>query len=946
MRHCNRLPTRLRATSRRAHWPAVAALLGAVLSSAPGWATDPKASRAYEDALVRHERRDLPGAIIQLKNALQADRTMLPAHVLLGKALLAHGEPGPAEVALLEALRLGVNRAEVVVPLAEAVIRQGRPEAVLEDARFGVAGLPRAIALELLLWHAAAATDLGDFQRALQLAASARALEPQNPAGLRADVPVRIRMRQPREALAAADRAVALAPDDAESHFVRGEALHVVPDLRQALAAYDRALVLEPTHVGALVARAGVHLDFNRTEAASRDVSEALKKAPHEVRALYLRAEIARREGRAADAQAAYHEVTARIDTIPAQYLRYRPQLQMLGGMAHHALGQREKARPYLEGATRGQPGHPVAKVLADVHLAERNTNAAILVLDGYLRANPNDGQARLLLANAHLDSGRAARAVQILKDALQGGDQPQYRAALGLALVGAGRYAEAIKELEAAIAKDPRQLQAGYALGALYVQSRQPANALRVAQSLDKAHPRDARVQHLVGQAKLLNGDIAGARAAYAGALRLDPVLDPARVSLARLEMDQGQPEQASQALQAVLSRNDRHPEALAAMAELSERDGRLEQAERWLTRIDELAGPQQFGPALTLAEFHLRHGQMAKAQEALQRAQARAPQAVPTLALAGRVALAAGDLATARMALARAATAAGYNVPQLTQIAALQLLAQVPQAAAHSLDKALTERPDHLPALVLRAGADIRLGELGAAELRIRRIQALAPRGGQGWALAGDLATARRQPEAALAAYRRAHELDQSTNSLMQLFLATAPRDGAGAIRLAERWLATHPRDAMVWRALADSQFNAGQLAAARRSYESLLAIHPRDADATNNLAHVLMRQNDPAALKTAEQALALAPHAAHVIGTAGWAAFKAGQSERAIQLLRDARLRDPDNADTRYYLAQVLAATGRAAEARRELDAALAPGSGLRHVAEARQLLDTLR
>ncbi len=922
-----------------------ALVLAAMLATAAS-AADPKASRYYEDALLRYERQDLAGAVVQLKNALQIDRRMLPAQVLLGKALLANSEVAAAEVALLEALRLGANRAEVAAPLAQAAIRQGRPEAVLEDARYAIEGLPRDTAFELLLWHANAATDLGEFSKALQAAARARDLKPQDPASFRAEVPPRIRMRQLKEALAAADAAIALAPEAADSHFVRGEALHVVPDLRQALAAYDRTLALDPTHVGALVARAGVYLDSNRVDAAARDIAAALKKTPHEARALFLKAEIAQRQGRTAEAQAAYNEVTAQIDPIPSPYLRYRPQLQMLAGMAHHALGQREKARPYLEAVLRSQPGNPVAKVLADIHLADRNTNAAILVLEAYVRANPADGHARLLLASAHLDSGRAPRAVQILQEALQSSESPQLRAAMGLALVGSGRFAEAVKELEAAFSKDPRQLQAGYALGSLYVQSRQPAQALRVAQALEKAHPKNANAQLLLGQAQHLSGNAAGARAAYAAALQLEPGLDAARVSLARLETDVGDFGKATQSLNTVLSRNDKHPEAVAAMAELAERSGRLDQAERWLARADELAGIQNFGPALALAEFHLRHGQIEKAQEALRRAQTKAPEAVLTLTLAGRVALAAGEQAAARTALARASIAAGYNVPQLTQIAALQLQAGAPQAAAHSLDKALTERPDHVPALALRVEADIRQGELAAAEPRIRRIQALAPRSGQGWTLAGDLASARRQPDAALAAYRRAHELESSTASFMQLFSATMPRDRAAALRMAEQWVAARPRDALVWRALADSQFNAGNLPAARRSYEALLAVNPRDADAINNLAHVLMRQDDPGALKLAEQALALAPNAAHVVGTAGWAAFKAGQNDRAIQLLRDARLRDPANADSRYFLAHVLAAMGRGSEARRELDAALAPDSGLSYRAEAQQLLGTLR
>jgi len=83
---------------------------GSVANAAPN---DDRAARYYEDALTRYERRDIHGAIVQLKNALQVDRNMLPVHVLLGKALLSNGEVGAAEVAFTEALRLGVNRAQV-----------------------------------------------------------------------------------------------------------------------------------------------------------------------------------------------------------------------------------------------------------------------------------------------------------------------------------------------------------------------------------------------------------------------------------------------------------------------------------------------------------------------------------------------------------------------------------------------------------------------------------------------------------------------------------------------------------------------------------------------------------------------------------------------------------------------------------------------------------------
>jgi putative PEP-CTERM system TPR-repeat lipoprotein len=925
---------------------ALAALLAVSATPAHAQNAAARASQFYEDALQRFEKKDYAGAVVQLKNVLRLDNRNLSAQVLLGRALLEDGQVNAAEVAFTEAIRLGVNRAEVVVPMATAAMRQGKPDQLLSDARFAVEGLPRQTQFELLLLRAAAAGDTGDLRAALKAIDDARALNASAIESFLAEVPLRIRGRQLREALAAADRAASLDASSAKAHYSRGEVLHVMGDAAKARAAYDRAIQIEPDYVDALVARAGIALDQGRLAEVQRDIDAALRKTPREPRATFLRATVAEREGRAADARAALNEVTTQLDPIPPQFLRFRPQLLLLGGLAHHGLGQREKAKPYLEGVLRGDPGHPSAKVLASMHLADRSPDAAILVLDAYLRQAPGDVQAQVLLANAHLGQGRAARAVQILQDALKRGDSPALRTSLGLAHVGAGRVTEAIRELEAAYAKDPLNLQAGYALGSLYVQTRQAGPAQRVAQSLEKAFPARPEVLTLGAQARGLRGDLAGAQTALDAALKADPAHVPAQIETARLAMARGDHARAARALDAVLARDDKNSDAVAALAELSERTGKLGDAERWLMRGDEIAGGSNPAPALALVEFHLRQQQVPKAQEALRRAQAKAPDAVSVLVATARVALAAGDATQARSQLGRAATAAGFNVPQLVQIAGLQLVAGQPQAAGHSLDKALNERPNHLPALAIRAEVDILLGELASAEQRIRRVLAAAPRSGLGHTLAGNLAEARRQPEAALAAYRKAHELDRNGASFLRVFIATVRRDRPAAIRLAEQWVATNPRDAQVWRVLGDTQLDAGNAAAARRSYEEMVKLGTRDADALNNLAHALISLKDPGALRVAEQALAVAPGAAHVIGTTGWAAFKAGQNDRAIQLLRDARLRDPGNADTRFYLASVLAAMGRNGEARTELNAALLPDSQLSYRADAQALLGSLR
>jgi cellulose synthase operon protein C len=936
------MPTLLQPRLRRL---ALSCAIALALAADALHAADPKAAQLYEEALQRYEQKDLPGAIIQLKNAIRADRKLLPVHVLLGKALLANGDVGQAEVAFTEALALGVNRAEVVVPLARAVIAQAKQQQLVEQPRFAIAGLPASVQSQLLLLRATAFSDLGDSRTSLKTIDEARALEPTSPEPWLSEIPVRIRARQMREAVAASDKALGLAPPTAEGLYLRGTIAHAQGDLVSALAHYDQTLKMDPAHAEALVARAGLAADQNRPQQARQDVLELLKAAPRDPRGAYLKALLDEREGKATEARKALNDVTNLLDPIPMEYFKFRPQALLLGGLAHYGLNQREKAKPYLEMVQRLQSNSPVSKLLAQIYLSEKNYDRAIESLDTYLKTSPNDSQAVLLLASAHLTQGRHARASQLMQSALRGQDLASYRAILGISLVGAGKFADGAKELETAFAKDPSQMQAGVALTTLYLKSRQATKAVGVARQMTKQQPANAGLQNLLGTALQDSGDSAGAKQAFELASKLDPSFMSPQVNLARMEIEARSLDAAGARLASVLKTDDKNVEALIEQGVLQERRGRMVEAQRSLEKAADHSGPTELQPALALVEFLLRTSQLEAAREATKRLTSKAPEALPVLMVLARTSLASGDPATARATLTRATTLANFDAPVQLQIAMMQLTAGSLPGAAHSLEKALTERPNFLPAEALMTEVELRQGDAPKAEARARQIIAKYPKSGAGHALLGDIAMSRQQPAAALAAFRQAHLLEQSTESLLRVHKSMVRADPAGATQLAEQWLRARPRDTAVRRVLADGYARAGNLAAARAAYEAIIRTQPDDAESLNNLAQVLILSNDPGAQKMAESALQKQPGAAHIIGTTGWAAHKAGQDDRALQLLRDARLRDPNNPDTRYYLGAVLASVGRNTEAKDELQAALKVSRDFATAREAEKLLASL-
>ena len=665
----------------------VASLLAATCAVA---ATDTRAARFYEDALTRYEKGDAAGAVIQLKNALKTDRSQLPVHVLLGKALLASGDAVGAEVAFDEALRLGVNRAEVVLPLGEALLAQGKPGLLLEQARFNPAGLPTDVRAALLVMRAGAAADTGNPQVALQTLAEARALAPQDPGSWLAEVPLRLRARQFAEAVAAADKAMALAPGRAQGHYLRGTVAHAQQKPQDALDAYERALRAEPAHVETLVSRAGLLIDLGRDADAARDVAALRKTAPLDPRGAYLAALQAEKAGRAAEARAALRDVTGLLDPVPVDFLRYRPQLLMLGGLAHYGLGENEKALPFLEMVQRDQPGSGAAKLVAQIRLSQDNVTGAIEAIEGYLRRHPGDTQAQLLLAGAQMAQGRHARATAIAEDALRRGDSPAMREVLGLSLAAGGKVPDAVDALAAAFKADPSRVAAGTALAQIYLRAGLAPRAVEVATRLVERQPRQPGLQNLLGDARRAAGDAAGAQKAYEQAIALDANYLAPKVQLARLDASAGRFDAAQQRLQAVLAQDDKSVDALLALGQVAERRGRLDEARRWLEKADDHAGPDAVEPALQLVDFHLRHGAPQPAAEALKRATGRAPEALPVLLASARVALAQGDAAAARSTLGRASALAGSEVGALVRVAMLQLQAGHAPGAVHALANA----------------------------------------------------------------------------------------------------------------------------------------------------------------------------------------------------------------------------------------------------------------
>jgi putative PEP-CTERM system TPR-repeat lipoprotein len=247
-----------------------------------------------------------------------------------------------------------------------------------------------------------------------------------------------------------------------------------------------------------------------------------------------------------------------------------------------------------------------------------------------------------------------------------------------------------------------------------------------------------------------------------------------------------------------------------------------------------------------------------------------------------------------------------------------------------------------------VYRAMAQVQL----AAGLRpeavnvARELQKAKPKSAAGYILEGDIyANGKLWPQA-LSAYRTAvSETKQSAAEVKLYDALVAAGQTDDAEESAAAWVKTYPHDEEVRALVAESAARRGDYAGALRHYASVLSTRPNDVAALNNAAWVGAKVGDAHALPYAERAHELAPQRADVKDTLGMLLVESGDTQRGVQLLRQALELAPASANIRLDLARALIKAGQKESARKELDELAKLGNQYAQQAEVTRLRGSL-
>ncbi|MCC7413621.1 MAG: PEP-CTERM system TPR-repeat protein PrsT [Gammaproteobacteria bacterium] len=921
--------------------PPLTALVLAVALTLPACADPSTAARYYEKAVGHYEAGEFSAAVVELKNAIQQDKSLLPAHVLIGRAYLGLGQGANAEEELKLAAKRGADPAVVTPLIADAYLMQFKYFELLRELQAD--GLPRPARLLMLLARAQAHLEVGDLQQADDDFSAAAALDA---ASVRPQIGLAmtaLRRGDDDAALEHAQIAIDLDPANAQAWNTKASVVHARGDTDAALAAYGKALELDPMHREARIARAGLYVDLGREQESRADLLFLADNFPDDPRAAYLRAVKLARAGDGAGARSQLAEVTATVETFDRAWLDRNQQLLMLAGIAHYSMGQFEKAVDYLGRYVELYP-HVVGarKLLGSAQLKLGDVDKALNVLTVARTEAPGDPKVLSLLARAWMGKGNHEKATTLLEEATAlPGAGAEVRTQLAFARLQRGDVDAALEELDTVLGSEEDAADAELLAAMVHMRRREYAEALRLAERLKAHASTNLTVLNLLASAQAGLGDLAAARRTYDEILAGNPGFMPTRLNVARLAERAGHPDKAREMLQALLVERPNDQMTLIELARLEERAGQREAAVRWLEQA-RAADSEAIATRLYLTKLLLDLKELERAGRVIYEAQARAPRNLSVLDTVARVQLAQSKPELARGTLRRMADEAGFDARWLLRIADFQARLGVADDAQHSLNKAIQGDPDYVPARIAMVEQALAQGDIERAATAADALARLAPATAVTESLLGDVALARGEPDPAVTHYQAALAREQF--GLFAVKLATA-RLAAGqsqtALEELSAWLRRYPQDDAVRHARAEAYLVAGNERAALADYRQLVDHLPDDAGALNNLAFLLESAGDADALTYARRAYELRPGDPSVADTLGWILVRHGQAEEGLRYLREAHTRDSGSPTVRYHLAMALAALDRQDEARRELDTALGSGKQFNELADARAL-----
>jgi putative PEP-CTERM system TPR-repeat lipoprotein len=889
----------------------------ALLASMAGANLAMAAEGSSLDAAKKYlDKGDNKAAVIELKNFLQDSPDNADARLLIGEAYMKLGD-GPAAAKAFEKARdLKAPKEKWIVPLGRAYLLQGDLKSVFDQIKPDE-DLPGQIRAQVYGLVGSAYLSKGDTAKAQENLDAALKLDPASTEALLGLAMLEAQQKNFKKTVEYTNQVIAKDSKHLSAWVIMGEAKRLDGDDQGAIEAFGKAIQIQPNDIRARLGRATSYIGTNKIEEAAKDVAEVRRVAGDVPLALYLEAVIDFQQKKLDEAQDLLAKATnAMPDHLPSKLL--------LGTIAYQK-GQYETAENQLSQFLVRVPKHlPAAKLLAATRMKQNRPAEAVEALKGVEDQAKDDAQFLSLLGSAYLQTKQIdlgneylARAAAIDPKAAA------IKAQLGLGQIASGNLDQAVADLKAAVELDQNLSQADVMLVLALMQEKKFDEAIEAANKLKGKMKDDPMPENLLGAAYMAKGDADKAREHWNAALKLKPDYATAALNLAKLELNQKNPEGAVKQFQRVLERDPKNLAALIGLAQVSESKKDYDSMEKYLIEARE-KNPKAAEPALMLSRYYLAQKKPLRAMDIARDLEANNPDLPAALQ----------NLALAQMANNQGASAVATfkklvnkvpNNPEYRYQLGQALYKTGDKAAALTEWRAaVKESPDYLPAYLAQAELAQQEKKYDDALKIAEAIKARQPKSPAGLQLEGDILLAQKQFKKAVAAYEKAYRLEPNAPSARGLYLAQRGQgDDKAGIEALTQWLQGNGKDVDSWMLLGMGYQVLGKSKEALEAYEKAYALKPDNPVIQNNLAWMYQESGDKRALELADKLLPATENNPEIMDTVGWIYTQNGRVDKGLTLLQDAVVHAPQQVQIRIHVAEALIKAGRKDDARKELE-----------------------
>ncbi|NMM15522.1 MAG: PEP-CTERM system TPR-repeat protein PrsT [Rhodoferax sp.] len=497
--------------------------------------------------VVEFQLNSLPQAEIYLSQAMQAAPDLILARRALVLTHLRLGQPAKAMASLLPGLSRATVDPELLSVAGEVYLQNGDAKKAEEYFTKAAQQNPKDAGKQtaLALSHLMSGSSDTAFEELQGIAGS--------DAGTTADmalISVNLRRQDFDKALKAIDGLEKKQPDKPLAAQLRGRTLLAKKDIAGARKNFERALAIDPSYFPAVASLAGLDMADNKPDEAKKRFEAVLTREPKNSQALLALAELAARSGagkeevskligkavsasptdvlphlllidfnlRNQDVKAASSAAQNALAALPGS-----PELLDALGRTQQASGDYNQAIASYNKLAGLQPLLPQPHLrLAEVHMAEKNKDAAVGSLRKALELKPDLLEAQRALVMLDLEGKNFQGALTMARTV------QKQRPAEAVGYVLEGDINALQKKWDAAEAayrtglKNANASELAVKFHSVLISTGKGVEADKFSASWQKDHPKDAVFLSYLGDVAIARSDYATAEKKYAAVVKL----------------------------------------------------------------------------------------------------------------------------------------------------------------------------------------------------------------------------------------------------------------------------------------------------------------------------------------------------------------------------------------------------------------------------------------